>query len=139
IVSALHVRDGEQVSQGTVLVSLDTTQLQAEREVLRNQQVATAALEARLRAELLQATALDIPGDLHSQPRALEAWQSEQALLQARRRAREGEVQILQQSIVQLEEQIQGLQAVIRNKQKLVQSHNEEAADLRALLKEGFT
>ena len=139
IVSALHVRDGEQVSQGTVLVSLDTTQLQAEREVLRNQQVATAALEARLRAELLQATALDIPGDLHSQPRALEAWQSEQALLQARRRAREGEVQILQQSIVQLEEQIQGLQAVIRNKQKLVQSHSEEAADLRALLKEGFT
>lgn len=139
IVSVLHVRDGEQVSQGTVLVSLDTSQLQAEREVLRNQQVATAALEARLRAELRQVDRLSIPTSAEDQPRAAEAWQTEQALLEARQRTREGEIQILQQSIGQLEEQIQGLQAIIRNKQTLVQSHSEEAADLRALLKEGFT
>jgi len=139
IVSALHVRDGEQVRQGAVLISLDTSQLQAEREVLRNQQVATAALEARLLAELQQADTLSIPATTESQPRAMEAWQIEQALLQARQRERDGEIQILQQSIGQLEEQIQGLQAIIRNKQTLVRSHSEEAADLRALLKEGFT
>jgi epimerase transport system membrane fusion protein len=139
IVSALNVRDGEQVRQGAVLISLDTSQLQAEREVLRNQQVATAALEARLLAELQQADTLSIPATTESQPRAMEAWQIEQALLQARQRERDGEIQILQQSIGQLEEQIQGLQAIIRNKQTLVRSHSEEAADLRALLKEGFT
>lgn len=139
IVRELHVRDGEQVRQGAVLLTLDTTHLQAEREVLRNQQITTAALEARLRAELQQSAALPFPAEASSQPRVLEAWQTELALLQARRRAREGEGQILQQAISQLEEHIQGLQAVIRNKQHLVQSHSEEASDLRDLLKEGFT
>lgn len=139
IVYALHVRDGERVRQGDVLLTLDTTHLHAEREVLLNQQVATAALEARLLAELQQAATLTIPPEASSQPRPHEAWQTEQALLQARHRAREGETQILQQAISQLEEQIQGLHAVIRNKRRLTQSHHEEADDLRALLKEGFT
>lgn len=139
IVRELHARDGERVQQGTVLLTLDTTHLQAEREVLRNQQLATAALQARLMAELHQATDLPIPTQLQDQQRGLEAWKAEQALLQARRRTQEGETQILQQTISQLEEQIQGLQAVIHNKQRLVESHREEADDLRALLKEGFT
>ena len=139
IVRELHARDGERVQQGTVLLTLDTTHLQAEREVLRNQQLATAALQARLMAELHQATDLPIPVQLQNQQRGLEAWKAEQALLQARRRTQEGETQILQQTISQLEEQIQGLQAVIHNKQRLVKSHREEADDLRALLKEGFT
>ena len=139
IVHALHARDGERVRQGDVLLTLDTTHLHAEREVLRNQQVATAALEARLQAELQEVENLPLPAEASSQPRSHEAWQTEQALLQARRRAREGETQILQQAISQLEEQIQGLHAVIRNKQRLAQSHREEASDLRALLREGFT
>lgn len=139
IVRELHVRDGDPVIAGDVLLNLDTTHLQAEREVLRNQQVSTAALEARLLAELQQLQTLEISGSGLSQPRAQEAWKTEQALLQARRKSREGEIQILQQAISQLDEQVIGLQAVTRNKQRLVQSHNEEASDLRALLKEGFT
>ncbi len=139
IVHSLNARDGERVHLGDVLLTLDTTHLHAEREVLRNQQVATAALEARLQAELQEAENLPLPAEASSQPRSHQAWQTEQALLQARRRAREGETQILRQAISQLEEQIQGLHAVIRNKQRLTQSHREEASDLRALLKEGFT
>lgn len=139
IVHSLHARDGERVSQGDVLLTLDTTPLHAEREVLRNKQVATAALEARLQAELQQSENLPMPAEASSQPRSHEAWQTEKALLQARSRTRDGETQILQQAINQLEEQIQGLHAVIRNKQRLTQSHREEANDLRALLKEGFT
>jgi epimerase transport system membrane fusion protein len=139
IVRELHVHDGDSVAAGDVLLTLDTTHLQAEREVLNNQQVSTAALEARLIAELQQAKKMATPKALLLEPRALEAWKTEQALLKARYRSREGETQILQQAIGQLDEQITGLQAVISNKQRLVQSHNEEASDLRALLKEGFT
>lgn len=139
IVRELHVRDGDKVSQGSTLLVLDTSQLQAELEVLRNQKIAKTALEARLSAELLQAQTLRMPDLALSEPRIREAWETEQALLQARYTAREGETKILQQSINQLEEQIIGLQAVIYNKKKLSQSHHDEVSDLRALLKEGFT
>lgn len=139
IVRELHVRDGDKIKNGDVLLTLDTTHLQAELEVLRNQQIATSALEARLLAELLQSQTLTIPNTIPPNSRASEAWQTEQALLRARHAAREGETQILQQAISQLEEQISGLQAVIRNKQRLVASHSDEVKDLRALLKEGFT
>lgn len=139
IVSELHVRDGEKVGKGDLLISLDTTHLTAEREVLRNQQVTNAARAARLLAELKQASELAPPSpELRSHPRTHEAWQAEEALFQARKRAREGEIQILKQSLNQLEEQIQGLQAVIQSKQHLVRSHRDEARDLSALLKEGY-
>lgn len=135
IVRELHVRDGDKVSQGSTLLVLDTSQLQAELEVLRNQKIAKTVLEARLSAELLQAQTLRMPDLALSEPRTREAWETEQALLQARYTAREGETKILQQSINQLEEQIIGLQAVIYNKKKLSQSHHDEVSDLRALLK----
>lgn len=139
IVRELRVRDGAHVRQGDVLLVLDTTQLQAEREVLRNQQLATAALEARLLAELQQQERMAIPEEIQRQPRAFEAWQTEQALLDARRRTREGETQMLRQVIAQLDAQTDGLQTVIAKKQRLMQSHAEEAGDLSELLKEGFT
>lgn len=139
IVRELHVRDGDPVKKGATLLTLDATAAQAELEVLRNQLLANAALEARLLAELNDAKELPLPEIPANSPRALEAWQTEQALFTARYRAREGEIEILRSSASQLNTQIQGLETVIRSKQLLEQSHNEEANDLRALLKEGFT
>lgn len=139
IVSELHARDGDVVRQGDILLNLDVTQLQAELEVLRNQQIATAALEARLLAELQNQDDLAIPADTSTKPRAHEAWQTEQALFRARRQAHAGETQILEQTVAQLQAQIRGLEAVIRSKRQLEQSHREEANDLQALLSEGFT
>lgn len=139
IVSELHARDGDVVRQGDILLNLDVTQLQAELEVLRNQQIATAALEARLLAELQNQDDLAIPADTSTKPRAHEAWQTEQALFRARRQAHAGETQILEQTVAQLQAQIRGLEAVIRSKRQLEQSHREEANDLQALLREGFT
>lgn len=138
IVQELKVRDGQQVREGDILLVLDTSQLQAEREVLINKKMATSALLARLQSELTSTK--DSPKAESSLDgiRAKEAWQREIALLRARSNAREGERLILKQTIHQLEAQIQGLRSIVSNKQKLANSHRDEAEELRPLLVNGF-
>lgn len=51
IVSAIHVRDGDRIAQGQLLLSLDATQAAAALDTILNQRAAALAEEARLVAE----------------------------------------------------------------------------------------
>ena len=138
IVKALHVRDGDQVGAGEVLIELDTTQASAEQEMVRSQLIAARALETRLLAER---DGHETPAFADGNPvdrRVREAQDSEAQIFRARRNSRLGEVEVLNKRIVQLEEQIRGFKAVIAGKQELSASYTEEVGDLRALLNEGF-
>lgn len=143
IVRALHVRDGDQVAAGEVLIELDDTQASAEQEMVRSQLIAARALESRLLAERdghdKVVFADSDPADRSSVDRRVrEAQDSEAQIFQARRNSRLGEVDVLNKRVVQLEEQIRGFQAIIAGKQELSKSYSEEVSDLRALLSEGF-
>lgn len=139
IVKVLHVRDGDVVQAGDLLIELDGSQTLAELEMLRSQLIAIRAMESRLLAErddhpsVTFATAPE-----SSDPRVIEARENERRIFVARRTARLGEIGVLDKRRVQLNEQIRGLQAVIASKQELADSYQEEIGDLRALLKEGF-
>lgn len=139
IVHALHVRDGDPVQVGDVLLELDDSQLRAEFEMVRSQLIALLAQESRLQAE--QKThdgALPVPDFAPGDPRIREAMANEEQIFQTRRSSLSGEVSIFEKNIVQLEAQIEGLQAMVSSKQELASSYAEEIADLRALLAEGF-
>jgi epimerase transport system membrane fusion protein len=139
IVKAIHVRDGDQVKAGDVLLELDGTQTLAELEMVRSQLIAAQALEARLRAERDEADSITFASNADAADRRVaEAQQSEQQVFSARRNARLGEIGVLQKRVVQLNEQIQGLKAVIAGKTNEAKSYAEEVDDLSALLKEGF-
>lgn len=139
IVKAIYVRDGDQVSAGDVLLELDGTQALAELEMVRSQLIASVALDARLVAERDGLGAVDFKQDTsNADRRVLEAQQNEAQVFQARRSARLGEIGVLQKRVVQLDEQIRGLTAVIAGKQKEAAFYEEEVSDLSALLKEGF-
>lgn len=138
IVRALHVRDGDQVAAGQVLIELDDTQASAEQEMVRSQLIAARALEARLLAERDGRETVAFAEAEPTDRRVREAQDSEAQIFQARRISRLGEVDVLSKRIVQLEEQIRGFQAVIAGKQELSKSYGEEVGDLRALLSEGF-
>lgn len=138
IVRALHVRDGDQVAAGQVLIELDDTQASAEQEMVRSQLIAARALEARLLAERDGRETVTFAEAEPTDRRVREAQDSEAQIFQARRISRLGEVDVLSKRIVQLEEQIRGFQAVIAGKQELSKSYGEEVGDLRALLSEGF-
>lgn len=139
IVKAIYVRDGDQVAAGDVLLELDGTQALAELEMVRSQLIASVALGARLVAERDGLDTVDFQQDASSaDQRVLEAQQNEAQVFQARRSARLGETGVLQKRVVQLDEQIRGINAVIAGKQKEAAFYEEEVGDLSALLKEGF-
>lgn len=139
IIKALHVRDGDRVQAGDLLIELEGTQTLAEQEMALSQLIAIRAMAERLTAErdgLSSVTFSTHPED--GDPRVIEAQENERRIFAARRSAHLGEIDVLQKRAVQLDEQIRGFQVAITNKQELAESYEEEIADLNALLKEGF-
>ncbi len=141
IVRALHVSEGDLVVEGQPLLDLEGTQFRAELDVLRVQQLALQAQEARLQAERDGRPTVTFPvlTDLaDTDARVRDAFANQDALFRARRTAYLGEVSVLRQSISQLESQTTGLEAVVRSKRALVVSYAQEMKDLRELLAEGY-
>ncbi len=139
IIKALHVRDGDRVRAGDLLIELEGTQTLAEQEMALSQLIAARAMAERLAAErdgLSSVTFSTHPED--DDPRVIEAQENERRIFAARRSAHLGEIDVLQKRAVQLDEQIRGFQVAITNKQELAESYAEEIADLNALLKEGY-
>jgi epimerase transport system membrane fusion protein len=71
-------------------------------------------------------------------PRVIEIRHGQETLFAARRKAYAGEVSVLEQTVAQLEAQIDGLGSVIGSKRALLDSYSAEMTDLRRLLDDGF-
>lgn len=139
IVEQINVRDGDQVEAGQVLLVLDDTQARAELGIVRGQMIAAQALESRLKAERDQQEKIEFPGSFDEQDqRVEEAVLSERQVFQARMNSHLGEVEVLEQRMTQIDEQIRGLEAIIRSKKELMASYNAEIKDLSELLSDGF-
>jgi epimerase transport system membrane fusion protein len=140
IVKELIAKDGDIVSEGDILLTLDGSEIKAQLEILRGQQITFAAQVARLTAERDRLGLVSYPKEVQnlSDARVVEAQQSENQIFNARKNAHEGEVSVLNQRISQLNSRIQGLQGQKTSKQELKASYTEEAKDLRELLAEGF-
>lgn len=138
IVGTLHVRDGDRVKAGDVLITLSDSRTSAEREMLRSQLSAVQAMQVRLAAERDGLTALPAVDAGGADERLREARIMEARVFQARRAAREGEAGVLHKRVLQLQAQVRGFETLIAGKRALAVSYTEEIADLRELLREGF-
>lgn len=139
IVKELLARDGGMVSAGDPLIILDDTQIRAEYGMTRSQLVAAQAMEARLQAERDGLEQIDFSDMLENDSkRAVEAREGETQVFNARRGSRLGETAVLQKRIGQLNEQISGLQSMIKTKRSLESSYKGEISELTELLSEGF-
>ena len=140
IVSELLAKDGDIVKAGDVLIKLDGTEVKAQLEILRGQQIDLSAQMARLIAERDGREAIIFPDNLQdlSDPRIVEARQGENQNFQARKSSHEGEISVLKQRISQLESKISGLQGQRSSKQELMASYRDEVKDLKDLLAQGF-
>lgn len=139
IVREILVADGEQVTAGEPLIRLDDTQFSAELGILRGQWFTARAVESRLIAERDDLESVQFPEDMDIEDtRAEEAKRNEVQIFTARRNARLGEQEVLEQRIEQLQRQIEGLNALILSKKELSTSYTSEIEDLAALLSEGY-
>ncbi|MEQ9462598.1 MAG: HlyD family type I secretion periplasmic adaptor subunit [Haliea sp.] len=142
IVEEILVAEGSSVQAGDPLVRLDSTQLEAERSMLRGQYVSLQALEARLLAERDNLDAVVYPGEfqgLQEDSRVDAAIASQNAVFKARREATAGEREVLEQRIDQLNSQNEGIRAVRTSNARLLESFATEIRDLRRLQEQGFT
>ena len=139
IVKAILVREGERVEAGQPLVELDATQTRAELGIVMGQFYSARALADRLAAERADAAEVEFSAALDvDDERAREARLNEQAIFEARREEREGQVSVLELQIEQLQAQMSGLQSLVDSKREVVVLLDEEIADLGALLEDGY-
>ncbi len=141
IVRALHAKEGQWVQQSELLLELEGRQFRAELDTVRVQQATLEAAQARLLAERDGQATVQFPPSASlplDDARVIEARSGQEALFAARRKAYEGEVSVLSQTVQQLRAQISGLESVSASKRKLIESYELESVDLRKLLSEGF-
>jgi HlyD family secretion protein/epimerase transport system membrane fusion protein len=141
IVREVLVPDGASVTPNQVLVRLDTTKARALLELLTSQYRTLAASAARLTAERDGSKSIDFPPELMAQrhePDVARLMAGETYNLQARRVAREGQVDITRKRIAQLKEEIGGHQAYIQSLEQQRALILDELTGLKTLFEKGY-
>lgn len=140
IVAKILVKDGDLVKEGQPLLILDDTQIKAQLEMARSQNITLSAQVARLRAERDQLKKIDYPELLNddADPRTTEAKSAENNIFKSKISSLDGQISVLNQRISQISSKIKGLQGQVDSKKQLVASYAEEIHDLKELLAEGF-
>ena len=137
IVKQLPVKDGDQVAAGDLLILLDDTQARTEYEVLSRQALILRATEARLTAELTSQNELKMPRDLTAiaaGPQVAEIWEAQLRQFASRRTALEGQRNVVQEKIAQLEQQIVGTAAQVKSFESQHESILAERESLEPLV-----
>lgn len=141
IVAELLVKEGSAVRAGDTLLRLDPTRPHAALGIVQGQIDAARALLARTQAELQDLTEIQFPPELIARQgiaSVAELMAGQGAIFSARQDALKGQVRILGQRIAQLREQIAGLQAQERARERQVQLIQDELVGVRLLHERGL-
>lgn len=142
-ITALSVAEGDTVTRGQILVSLDTSELTAGERSLTGQVFALLAQRARMIAERDDLRAIPVPPEfngLDPEDAALaqEAMRLQRLQFGARDSGRSTRVGILGQRIEQLSKQIEGLNRQVESNIEQRRLIGEELDGMRSLAARGF-
>lgn len=143
VVTAIHVREGQRVKAGQLLVAMAAPDLRAAERALSSDYLHLLAQRARLLAERTGRGNFDAPAEFAGlsaadQALAVQAMQLQRAQLQAKRGAMSAEQSVLGQRSRQLGEQRFGYseqRSSLRQQQRILE---EEIAGMKELEKKGF-
>lgn len=141
IIKELHVREGERVLAGDLLIVLDETQARAEYDVLTQQYAVLRATELRLLTELDHGSRLVMPNDLKARsddPYLKSVWNGQVSQFESRRAALEGQRSVIREKINQLGSQIIGAKAQVKSFTDQINSVRSEAKDIAPLVERGL-
>ena len=140
IIAEILVGNGDLVDPGQPLINLDRTQPQSQLEIVRTQYTANLALLARLNAQRQEADRISWPAELDAaNPATREEMDAQIEIFEARKAALEGNIEVLEQRIGQLEKRVVGMQAMRESRIQLADSYEAELEDTRSLLEQGFS
>lgn len=142
IIRSIHVREGDQVSSGDMLLALDGTDSGANLAVVDAQLYETMAREARLKAEQAGRDELVFSAVLNARAkhdeRRAAVLAGQRALFVSRRAARVGRRARIAEQIDQFARQIEGLEAQSLAKRDEIILVDGELASLSGLLGQGL-
>ena len=140
IVAKILTKDGAIVEEGQPLLVLDDTQLKAQLEISKGQNITFVTQVARLEAERDQLKSINYPtlSDEFNRARSLEAQSTETTIFNSHKNSNSGQTDVFTQRVGQISSKISGLQSQISSKKQLADSYLEEIRDLKELLAEGF-
>ena len=140
IIKDIFVENGASVEANDPILEIDGTQPKSQLEQINSTVLSLRALEIRLSAERDRADTLSFPATFTGgSARAREEAASQVQIFNARKSALEGQIEVLQQRIDQLQSQITGFQGQQLSKERLSKSFKEELQDVMELLSQGFS
>jgi HlyD family type I secretion membrane fusion protein len=141
IVKEILVQDGTAVKLGDVLVRLDETRAGAAHGVVTSGRDVALASIARLQAERDEKPAITFPPELLARagtPQVDEILRAQKSIFDARRNARLGELNILEQQVGALRSEISGYESQQRSKEEQLASLKRDLEGLVDLDKVGM-
>jgi HlyD family type I secretion membrane fusion protein len=143
IVGAIHVRDGDLVGPGDVLLRLDGGRQRSELGIVDGQLREIQVRQARLRAERDAATELRFPPELlalaETDPQLAANIAEEVALFAARFEAMDQGVRLLDEKNAQIGNRVSGIEAQLAALRVQAELLDEELRDQEALLAQQLT
>ncbi|MFO1188195.1 MAG: HlyD family type I secretion periplasmic adaptor subunit [Alphaproteobacteria bacterium] len=141
ILRELLVREGDRVKAGSVLAVLDTTQADAAVGQIEAQFWSVKARLARLRAEQAGARALAFPNDLMKRagvPAIQDVLTTQMQLFDARWRAHDGQIAVLQRRVQQLQAEMAANETQLVAVRRQIGLLHQERVSVQALVEKGY-
>ena len=141
IVTEVLVREGDLVKEGQVLLRFDDAVARANFEAVRQRYLGFRAMEGRLLAETEQRASITFHPDVlasGSDPLVSQQMQTQTALLESRRAAIAADVMSMNEGILGLQAQHQGLMVMLAQKKLQLSLLREELAQIRGLVTDGY-
>jgi HlyD family type I secretion membrane fusion protein len=141
VIKDIHVKEGDLVEQGQILLDLDETAPRAELRRLEIKSARLTAIDARLQAEMREQTDVTFPDELSAaatDPEIRDILASQLSTFTARRNNLNSDIASIEQSISGLNERIQGSTVQLVSAGKQIRILDEEINTKEGLLRTGL-
>ncbi|QJU57109.1 HlyD family type I secretion periplasmic adaptor subunit [Sphingomonas sp. AP4-R1] len=143
VVSALHVREGQRVKAGDILIELAGAEVAANERGLASQVIGLQAQHARLLAERQGQTSFAAPAEFASltgadRQLADDAMRLQRGEMAARGQALSAQKNVLHQQAAQLSSKITGIDQQIASTKRQSELFNDQLSGMRELATKGF-
>lgn len=141
VIEAIHVKEGDRVKTGDLLMELNATRSSGDVGVLRTQWITLKSMEARLLAEMGKRPSIEFdPWFIEHQndARVQTATTTQNQLFSSRKQALNSELSAFSQSEVALQNSLKDLQKSLGDKKSQVRYSAEQMQGLRQMAEQGY-